>query len=118
MATPESQGFSTARLERIEPMIRAALDEGIMVGGQTLIARNGHIVHNETWGLRDREASAPMQDDTLYRIYSMTKPIAGVALLMLYEEGKFLLKDPIAKYLPELADLKVAVAKGLHQAYL
>ena len=79
-----------------------------MVGGEGLIARGGHIVYHATWGDRDREAGLPATRDTLYRIYSMTKPITTVAVLMLYEEGRFLLGDPVANYLPELADLAVA----------
>jgi CubicO group peptidase (beta-lactamase class C family) len=79
-----------------------------MVGGEGLIARGGNIVYHATWGDRDREAGLPATRDTLYRIYSMTKPITTVAVLMLYEEGRFLLGDPVAKYLPELAELAVA----------
>ena len=74
-----------------------------------MIARNGKVVYNETWGMRDREQALPMTDDTIFRIYSMTKPVTGVALMMLYEEGKFFLNEPVAKYIPELADLQVAV---------
>jgi CubicO group peptidase (beta-lactamase class C family) len=90
--------------------MQQAVADGVMIGGLGLIARNGNLVFSETWGLRDREAALPMSDDTIFRIYSMTKPITGVALMMLFEEGKFSLNEPIAKYIPELANLVVAVS--------
>jgi CubicO group peptidase (beta-lactamase class C family) len=107
-ADPSSAGFSAERLARIDRHMEAAVADGRMVGGEGLIARGGEVVYHATWGDRDREASLPATPDTLYRIYSMSKPITSVALLMLYEEGHFLLGDPVAKYLPELADLAVA----------
>ncbi|HBO13073.1 MAG TPA: serine hydrolase, partial [Halieaceae bacterium] len=105
---PAAAGFSSERLARIDRHMESAVEAGIMVGGEGLIARGGHIVYHATWGDRDREAGLPATRDTLYRIYSMTKPITTVAVLMLYEEGRFLLGDPVANYLPELADLAVA----------
>jgi len=105
---PAGAGFSPERLARIDRHMTRAVEAGIMVGGEGLIARGGHIVYHATWGDRDREAGLPATRDTLYRIYSMTKPITTVAVLMLYEEGRFLLGDPVANYLPELADLAVA----------
>lgn len=111
-ATPAEdllQGFSQQRLQRIEEQMRQAVDEGITVGGQGLIARDGEVIYHQTWGHADREAQAETQPDTLYRIYSMTKPITSVALLMLYEEGHFLLSDPIDKFLPEFANAQVLV---------
>jgi CubicO group peptidase (beta-lactamase class C family) len=85
-----------------------AVADGIMVGGLGMIAREGRLAYSQAWGLRDREAGAPMTEDTLFRIYSMTKPITAVALMTLYEEGRFFLDDSVGKYLPELADLVVA----------
>ena len=105
---PAAAGFSSERLARIDRHMESAVEAGIMVGGEGLIARGGHIVYHATWGDRDREAGLPATRDALYRIYSMTKPITTVAVLMLYEEGRFLLGDPVANYLPELADLAVA----------
>ncbi|GAB5414452.1 MAG: serine hydrolase domain-containing protein [Congregibacter sp.] len=108
-ATPESVGFSTARLERINERMREAVDAGVMVGGHAIIAKDNQLVFDEHWGMADREAERPMRGDALYRIYSMTKPVTAVALMMLYEQGLFLLEDPVAKYLPELANLRLAV---------
>ncbi|KGE03478.1 serine hydrolase domain-containing protein [Pseudohaliea rubra] len=105
---PAATGFSAERLARIDRHMDAAVAAGIMVGGEGLIARGGDVVYHATWGDRDREAGRPATTDTLYRIYSMTKPVTTVAVLMLYEEGHFLLGDPVAEYLPELADLAVA----------
>jgi CubicO group peptidase (beta-lactamase class C family) len=107
---PKREGMSPERLERIGAHMNTQVDKGIMVGGLGMIARNGKIVYQQNWGMSDREASIPMTQDKIFRIYSMTKPITGVALMMLYEQGKFFLNDPIAKYLPELADLQVAVS--------
>ncbi len=109
-APPESLGLASDRLERLTAHMNRAVDDGIMVGGVGLVARRGEVAYLETYGLADREAGVPMREDALFRIYSMTKPITGVAVLMLYEEGAFLLNDPIARYLPELADLGVAVS--------
>jgi CubicO group peptidase (beta-lactamase class C family) len=103
----QALGFSPQRLARIDAYMQDAVDEGVMVGGEALIARRGQIAYRAQWGLRDREAGEPVSEDTLYRIYSMTKPITSVALLMLYEEGHFQLEDPIAMHLPEFAGLKV-----------
>jgi CubicO group peptidase (beta-lactamase class C family) len=87
-----------------------AVDDGVMVGGLGMVARRGKVVYAETWGQSDREAGKAMTMDTIFRIYSMSKPITGVAVMMLYEEGRFFLNDPVANYIPELANLQVAVA--------
>jgi len=102
--------WESARLARIDDYMNAEVEKGVMAGGLALIARNGNVVYSSRWGNSDREANKPMTDDTIFRIYSMTKPITGVALMMLHEEGKFLLNEPVAKYLPELANLSVAVS--------
>lgn len=107
---PDREGFDAARLAKIDSYMNAQVEAGVMAGGLGMIARNGNVIYSSTWGQSDREAGKPMTDDTIFRIYSMTKPITGVALMMLHEEGKFLLNDPIAKYLPELANLEVAVS--------
>ncbi|ABG42108.1 beta-lactamase [Paraglaciecola sp. T6c] len=104
---PEKVGMSEARLERIEPVMQAFVDEQKLAGTLTLVARKGKVVHLEGVGFRDREAKTPMTEDTIFRIYSMTKPITAVAALTLWEQGKFQMNDPISKYLPELANLKV-----------
>ena len=107
---PESVGLAPERLERLTAHMNRAVEDGVMVGGVGMVAREGRLAYRQTYGLADREAGAPMSLDTLFRIYSMTKPITGVAVMLLYEEGRFFLHDPIARYLPELAGLKVAVA--------
>ena len=84
--------------------------DGTMVGGMGLIARGGKVIYEQTYGMADREAERVMEEDAIYRIYSMTKPITGVALMILYEEGRFRLNDPIAMYMPEFANLEVAMS--------
>ncbi len=107
---PDRVGLDPERLERIDEHMLQAVDDGVMVGGLAMIARNGRVAYSQTWGEKDREAGRAMTEDTIFRIYSMSKPITGVALMMLYEEGKFFLNDPVAKYIPELADLQVALS--------
>jgi CubicO group peptidase (beta-lactamase class C family) len=109
-ARAERMGMSTERLARLTEHMNRAVEDGVMVGGLGVIARNGRVVYRETYGLADREAGEPMTDDAIFRIYSMSKPITSVAVMMLYEEGRFFLNDPVALYLPELADLEVAVS--------
>jgi CubicO group peptidase (beta-lactamase class C family) len=103
----ESVGMSSERLARITALARGYVDEGKLAGVVTVIARHGKIVHYEAVGKQNLETGAPMTRDTLFRIYSMTKPITAVAAMILYEEGKFQLTDPVSKFLPELKDLKV-----------
>ena len=109
---PQDAGVSEARLARITDYMNQAVSDGTMVGGLGLIHRRGEVVYEETYGQADREADRPMTQDAIFRIYSMSKPITGVAVMMLHEEGKFFLNDPIAKHLPQLADLRVARATG------
>jgi CubicO group peptidase (beta-lactamase class C family) len=105
---PEEVGLSSERLARIGPAMQRAVDSGEMAGALALVARRGSIAYYEEWGERDREADLPMTRDTIFRIYSMTKPITSVAVMMLYEEGHFFLNDPIGKYLPELETMTVS----------
>ncbi len=107
---PERVGMSSERLQRLTQMMNERVADGTMVGGLGMIARNGKIIYSETYGQADREAQRVMTDDAIFRIYSMTKPITAVALMMLYEEGKFFLNDPIARYIPEMANLEVALS--------
>lgn len=109
-ARPEDVGMSSERLGRIRTGMQRYVDSGMVPGVVTLVARRGRVVHFEAVGYRDVEAKAPMTTDTIFRIASMTKPIASVALMTLYEEGHFLLSDPISKFLPEFANMKVAQA--------
>jgi CubicO group peptidase (beta-lactamase class C family) len=110
VAKPEREGISQDRLDRLTAHMNQAVEDGVMVGGLGMIARNGKIVYSETYGQSDREANKPMTEDAIFRIYSMSKPITSVALMMLYEEGRFFLNDPVAKYIPELANLEVAIS--------
>jgi CubicO group peptidase (beta-lactamase class C family) len=112
LAAPEEIGFSSIRLARLGAVIRGEIERGRVPGAVALIARRGRIGFFESFGQRDAATGAPMAKDTIFRIYSMTKPITSVAAMMLWEEGRFLLSDSIAKYLPELADLHVAVEGG------
>ncbi|MEQ8484727.1 MAG: serine hydrolase domain-containing protein [Pseudomonadales bacterium] len=111
-ARPEQVAMSAERLERIGAMTRRYVSEGKLAGVVTLVAREGKVVYLDVVGQADLESGAPMRPDTLFRIYSMTKPIASVALMMLYEEGAFQLADPISKFLPELASLEVLQDDG------
>lgn len=106
-AKPESMGFSTQRLQRLEQGLDALVDTKQVAGMVTVIARHGKIVHRKAHGQQDMASGAPMQTDTIVRLYSMTKPITGVAMMMLYEEGKWRPSDPIAKFIPELANVQV-----------
>ena len=103
----EAAGMSATRLERFGPAMQAYVDRGVYAGITTLIARRGRVVHAGQFGWRDKEAASPMTADAIFRLYSMTKPIAATALMMLYEEGKFQLDDPISKYIPEFKGVRV-----------
>lgn len=106
-AAPADAGLSSERLGRLDAFINGAVGGGRIPGAVVLIARHGRIVHHEAYGLADRDAGRPMRRDDVFRIYSMTKPVVSVALLMLYEEGKFQLDDPLERYIPAFRDLKV-----------
>ena len=109
MMDPEELGFDPERLKRIDRVVQGFVDSGEIAGGVTLVARHGGIAHRGVFGKADIENDVPMRDDTLFRIYSMTKPITSVATLMLYEECRFLLDDPVKNYLPEFAEVRVKV---------
>ena len=111
-ATPESVGMSSERLERLNEGMQALIDDGSLAGITTMISRHGKIAHFGTFGHQDLEAGVEMSEDTIFRIYSMTKPITGVALMILYEEGKFRLSDPVHRYIPEFEGLVVAAGEG------
>jgi len=108
-AKPESAGLSSERLERITTRVQQAIDQKRIAGAVTLVARHGKVVYFKSQGSLDREASKPMRNDSIFRICSMTKPITSVAVMMLYEDGKFMLEDPVSKYLPEFKNPKVLV---------
>jgi CubicO group peptidase (beta-lactamase class C family) len=110
-ATPQESGLSKERLERIKPILERYIAQNQLAGGTALILRRGKVAYFETFGTMDKEAGKPMAKDAIFRIYSMSKPVITVALLTLYEEGKFSLLDPVSKYLPEFSNMKVAVDK-------
>jgi CubicO group peptidase (beta-lactamase class C family) len=111
---PESVGLSSERLDRISGIVQHDINDNRIAGAVTLIIRHGKIAYFKGQGMMDREAAKSMPPDAMFRICSMTKPITSVAVMMLYEEGKFLLEDPVSKYLPEFKNPKVLVkpAKG------
>jgi CubicO group peptidase (beta-lactamase class C family) len=111
VAAPEEIGLSAARLTRLGDVLRGEIDRGRVPGAVALIARRGKLGYFDALGARDPVSAAPMHKDTIFRIYSMTKPIVSVAAMMLWEEGQFLLNDPVAKYLPDFADRQVAVER-------
>jgi len=108
-ASAQEAGFSAERLQRLVDALRRDVDRGAVPGAVILLARRGRIACHEAIGFRDREAGVPMTTDTLFRIYSMTKPIASVAAMMLAEEGLLSIADPVAAFLPEFAEVEVAV---------
>jgi CubicO group peptidase (beta-lactamase class C family) len=114
VAKPESVGFSSERLERLHALMQEAVDAKQLPGAVTLLARHGKVVDYRTYGMRDAASGAAMTRDTIFRAFSMTKPVTGVAMMLLYEQGKWLPSDPIAKYIPEFAHLKVC--KGVDGA--
>jgi CubicO group peptidase (beta-lactamase class C family) len=127
LATPQSQGLSRSRLDRLDAFMRASVDTtsvdttrldtrrvaartpGQYGGAVVLVARNGHIVEWRAYGHRDVAGTKPMERDSIFRIYSMTKTMASVAALLLMEEGKLALEDPVSKYIPEFANVQVFV---------
>jgi CubicO group peptidase (beta-lactamase class C family) len=109
LVAPESVGLASARLATIRAVMNEHVANKHFAGASGLIARHGKVAYQEAWGMADTESATPMKMDTIHRIYSMSKPITSVALMMLYEEGKFQLSDPIAKFMPEFASMTVGV---------
>ncbi|MGA8065976.1 MAG: serine hydrolase domain-containing protein, partial [Terriglobales bacterium] len=114
---PESVGLSSERLERISTAVQRSIDDKRIAGGVTLVARRGHVAWLKAQGMSDREAGKAMRPDTMFRICSMSKPITSVAVMMLYEEGHFLLEDPVSKFLPEFKNPKVLVKPASGEPY-
>lgn len=106
-ASPESVGFAPGALDKMDAALQDLVDKKQLAGIVTLVARHGKVVQHKAYGVQSLETGAPMKTDTIARIYSMTKPVAGVAMMMLYEEGKWKPSDPIARHIPEFANLKV-----------
>ncbi|MFG1953045.1 serine hydrolase domain-containing protein [Micromonospora sp. NPDC048830] len=114
---PDRIGFDPVRLARIDEHFRGYVDDGRLAGWQIVVTRRGEIAHSSTYGMRDLEAGAPVEQDTLWRIYSMTKPVTSAAAMMLWEEGRIELTDPISRYLPEFADVRVYDRGSLLKPY-
>ena len=108
-ANPESQGVSSERLQRFPAAMQRYIDQDLLAGTVSLLARNGKVIHLQSQGWRDKASNTPMTDDSIFFIMSMTKPIVSTALMMLFEEGHFLLTDPISDWIPEIADKQVIV---------
>ena len=116
-AKPEAVGLSSERLERIGTAVQRDIDGKRIAGAVTLVIRHGHVAWLKSQGMMDREAAKPMRPDAMFRICSMTKPITSVAVMILYEEGKFLLDDPVSQYLPEFKNPKVLVKPASGEPY-
>jgi CubicO group peptidase (beta-lactamase class C family) len=110
--TPEDHGFSSERLERVAGLCHRYVDEGRLPGTSVLVARRGEVVFRDTYGLADIEGGRKIADDTIFRIYSMTKPIASIALMQLVEQGVVLLTNPVHRYIPAFEDARVYVSGG------
>ena len=114
-SNPEEVGVSKERLRRVHALMQRYIDSGDIAGSVTLVARRGRIAHLEAQGVSDIETKKPMTTDAIFRLASMTKPIASVAVMMLHEEGHFLLTDPVSRWLPEFKNPKVAIANAPHE---
>ena len=110
-ATPEAAGMSSVKLQAMKAALQTEIDQGKFPGVIVMIARNGKLVFSETMGQLDKAAGKPLTKDAIFRIYSMTKPLASVAAMMLAEDGKLQLTDPIAKFLPEFTKMGVSIAQ-------
>jgi len=106
---PEAVGLSSERLNRLSLILEEDVRQGKVPGVVALIARRGKIAYFESFGMQDIEKKEPMKKDSIFRIYSMTKPIVSIAAMTLWEEGRFFLSDPVAKYLPEFKDMKIGI---------
>src|SRR5713226_9447829 len=111
LSTQAPQSFSWAGLDRVGDYVRNEIATGKIPGAILLIQRHGKPVYFENFGVRDVATRIPMSPDTIFRLYSMSKPITSVAAMMLVEDGRLSLDDPVARYIPALADLKVGVEK-------
>jgi CubicO group peptidase (beta-lactamase class C family) len=112
LASPEALGFSAERLLRINSLMNRYVESGKLAGIDTCVVRHGGVAHREIFGFQNLESKTPLSKDSIFRIYSMTKPIASVALMMLYEEARFNLTDQVSQYVPAFQDVKVWGADG------
>ncbi len=109
VVSPETVGFSSKRLERISELVSERIDSGDLPGAITLVMRRGQVAHYDVQGFMDIEAKKPLAKDSIFRMYSMTKPVTATAIMMLYEEGKLMLDDPVSKFIPAFANQTVVV---------
>jgi CubicO group peptidase (beta-lactamase class C family) len=110
-ATPQRVGLSSARLQRVHELVDRTIAAGEISGAVTLVARNGQVAYLEAQGFMDLATKKPMQADSMFRLASMSKPVAAVAILTLAEEGKVRLSDPVSRFIPAYANLEVGIAK-------
>jgi CubicO group peptidase (beta-lactamase class C family) len=108
-AKPDEVGLSSQRLDRIDAVLKDDVEKGKLAGATLLIARKGKVAYFKTFGMQNKEAGISMEKDSIFRIYSMTKPFVSVATMILMEEGKLRLSDPVSKYIPAFKDVQVAV---------
>src|SRR5437660_7520001 len=111
VSVPEKVGLSSERLQRLTATLKAEVEQGHLPGAVIAIARKGQLAYFEAVGFRDAEAKTPMPQDAIFSIASMTKPMVSVAIMMLHDEGKLFLSDPVGKYLPALANMQVATIR-------
>ncbi|NCX59930.1 MAG: class A beta-lactamase-related serine hydrolase, partial [Actinobacteria bacterium] len=105
--SPADAGIDPTRLARLNAHFERYVDDGRLPGFHFVVARHGKVAHQHRYGMRDLESALPVEADTIYRIYSMTKPITSIALMMLVEEGKLQLNDPVSKFIPSFGDSRV-----------
>src|SRR5260221_2357978 len=111
-SSPEEVGLSADRLKRVHALVERYIDKGEVAGAVSLVARRGRVAHFEAQGVMDLDTKKPMRTDVIFRLASMTKPVTSLAVMMLHEEGHFLLEDPLSKVLPEFKQPKVAIANA------
>lgn len=116
LASPESAGLSSNHLSHLRPTLQRYVDENKVAGIVTLAARHGRIVQHDSWGFQDVAQQTPMRPDSIFRIYSMTKPIVSVGLMMLFEQGKFQLTDPLYRFVPQFKEMQVMDRYGVMEA--
>src|SRR3954447_18477741 len=104
---PGEVGLDGQRLQRIDTHFRRYVDDGRLSGWQVMVSRHGRVAHLSSYGLADKESGRPVEADTIFRIYSMTKPVTSVAAMMLWEQGRFDLNDPISTWLPEFSSPRI-----------
>jgi len=114
ITSPEDVGMSSEKLAKVKPAVQAMIDDEKIAGATVIVARKGKIALFETLGMMDKKAKKPVKRNTIFRFYSMSKPITSVAVMMLYEEKKLKLDDPVSKYIPEFKGLKVYAESGEH----